>query len=105
MNTVRFTSTSLFTSEKLTKAINRLENLCNHEGQQIIECLKEYDGLPFIDLLIKTGLDAEDLQKQLDQLVESGMLISQEQYYTTEYFLNTSKLLNITMLASILAKR
>ncbi len=105
MNTVRFTSTSLFTNGKLAKAINRLENLCNTEGQKIVECLQEYDGLPFIDLLIKTRMDAEDLQNQLDHLVESGMIISQEQYYTTEYFLNTSKLINIAMLASIIAKR
>lgn len=89
---------------KLNKAIHRLETLCDFKGQQVIEQLQDYEGLPFIDLLIKTGIDPEELKTQLERLLHSGVVQTEKQPFSTEYSLNYNRLTTIAAIAKILAK-
>lgn len=89
---------------KLNKAIQRLESLCDFKGQQVIEQLQDYDGLPFIDLLIKTGIDPDELKGQLKDLLHSGVVQTEQQPFSTEYSLNYGRLSAIAAIAKILAK-
>jgi len=100
MNTLYKTTSLRNTFTKLDQAIQNLESICTDEGQKIIDCLRDYEDLPFIDLLIKTGLDVEDLEVQLAQLTTAGMITAKESYYSMEYSLNENRLLLVSMLAS-----
>lgn len=88
---------------KLNKAIQQLETLCDFKGQQVIEQLQDYEGLPFIDLLIKTGIDPEELKKQLKQLLHSGVIQTADEPFATGYYLNYGRLSTIAAIAKILA--
>ena len=90
--------------KKLRLAIQRLEALCSPEGKAIIHCLKEFEGLPFIDILIKTQMEQERLQMQLQSLVNAGILRIEHNFYTTEYYLNTYKLSRVQDLCKVLVK-
>lgn len=103
-DTVHCTSLAIFDLRKLNKAIERLESICFAPGEQIIEHLMDYEDLPFIDLLIKTGMDQDDLQDQLDLMVASGVLKKEMVYYQPTYRLNERKLNKIIRIASVVAK-
>lgn len=104
MNTTTPTVAKAINLTKLNKAIQRLEALCNFEGQCVIEQLQDYEGLPFIDLLIKTGIDSDDLKDQLQRLLQSGVVQTEELAFATEYSLNYNRLASIAAIAKILAK-
>ena len=92
MNTTRHcTLLATIDFKKLNKAIARLEAICHTTGEQIIEHLMDYEDLPFIDLLIKTGMDQDELRAQLDHLVSSGVLKKEVAFYQANYSLNESK--------------
>ncbi|MEM6378867.1 MAG: hypothetical protein AAF705_11655, partial [Bacteroidota bacterium] len=74
MNTTKRAIAKAIDFSKLNKAIQRLETLCDFKGQQVIEQLQDYEGLPFIDLLIKTGIESEELEDQLKRLLHSGVV-------------------------------
>lgn len=103
MNTENLTIAKAIDFTKLNKAIQRLETLCDFKGQQVIEQLQDYEGLPFIDLLIKTGIESEELKEQLRRLLHSGVVQTSEQFYSTEYSLNYGRLYTIAAIAKILA--
>ena len=90
--------------KKLALAIQRLEAICSPEGKEIIHCLSEFNGLPFIDILIKTQLEQEMLQIQLKKLLAAGILRMEHNFYTAEYYLNGHKLGRIQDLCKVLVK-
>lgn len=100
MNTLYKTTSLRNTFAKLDQAIHNLESICTDAGQKIIDCLHDYEDLPFIDLLIKTSLDVDELERQLTQLTEAGMITAKESYYSMEYSLNENRLLLVSMMAS-----
>lgn len=102
-NTQHGTERNIFDTAKLEKAIKRLSMLCNDPGAQIIRELADYEGLPYIDLLIKTGMDQDGLNEQLGEMVNSGLLVRKHPYYQPEYQLNIPKLDRIVRLARVLA--
>lgn len=102
-NTVNGAERIIFDTAKLEKAIKRLSMLCNDPGAQIIWELMDYEGLPYIDLLIKTGMDQDDLKEQLGEMVDAGVLIRKHPYYQLEYHLNRPKLDRVVRLARVLA--
>lgn len=99
MNTLYKTTSLRNTFAKLDLAIHRLESICSEGGAAIIDCLREYEDLPFIDLLIKTGMELDQLENQLEKLLRAGLVTAKETYYTTEYQLNEGKLLLIALMA------
>lgn len=103
MNTTTSAVAKAIDFSKLNKAIQQLEILCDFKGQQVIEQLQDYEGLPFIDLLIKTGIDSEELKNQLNGLLHSGVIQTAEEPFATAYYLNYGRLSTITAIAKILA--
>lgn len=102
-NTLHGISKTIFDASKLDKAVKRLSAMCDDSGEQIIQELLDYEALPFIDLLIKTGMDQEELKAQLGDMVDAGLLRLKQQYYQPEYELNIPKLDRVIQLARILA--
>ena len=98
MNTLYKTTSLRNTFAKLDQAIHRLESICSDCGAAIIDVLRDYEDLPFIDLLIKTGMELEALENQLEKLLQAGIVTAKESFYTTEYQLNESKLLLIALI-------
>ena len=94
-----YSSLSFINSKQIDVAIRRMETICSRSGQQILDCLQEYDSLAFIDLLIKTGLDQDQLRSKLNELVEAQIILVEDIYYTKEFKLNYPKLFRIHLLS------
>lgn len=103
MNTTTPVIAKAIDFSKLNKAIQQLETLCDFKGQQVIEQLQDYEGLPFIDLLIKTGIDSEELKHQLKGLLQSGVIQRADEPFATAYYLNYGRLGAVATIAKILA--
>lgn len=103
-NTIHCITGTILNSAKISKAIRRLTALCDESGEQIIRELLDYETLPYIDLLIKTGMDQDELKDRLGEMVDSGVLHLSSPYYQPEYELNIPKLNRVMHLAHILAQ-
>ena len=94
-----YSSLSFINSKQIELAIRRLEFISSIPGQQIVNCLQDYESLAFIDLLIKTGLDQDQLNALLKELVEAQIILVEDIYYTKEFRLNHPKLFRIHLLS------
>lgn len=103
-NTVHCTARTIFDRAKIDMAIKRLSVFCNDAAEEIIEELLAYESLSFIDLLIKTGMEQDELKEQLGKMVDSGLLTLRQHYYQPAYQLNVSKLCRVWQLACLLAR-
>jgi len=102
-NTIHYTKRQRLDYSRVNYALKGLTTLSSGSGERIIEALLDYSSLSFIDLLVGTGLEQEDLAYQLEILVKYGVLRIQTPYYQPEYQLNRNKLVRIMRLAHRLA--
>lgn len=90
---------------KIQKATFILETVCQRLSIEIIESLKTCEESSLIDLIIRTGLEGDDLEKQLELLSMLGVVNQRTHLYTNYYALNYKKLAKISAIAFQLNQR
>lgn len=85
------------------KALGVLHMLTREDTQLVLNYFTSYSRASYLDLLVHTQLDAEHLERLLEELMETNVLIEDCSVYGTEYELNGNRLRNISRLTKKLS--
>ncbi len=93
-NTISRTS-----DDKVTLAIQLLETVSKDESIPILEFMRKRGGGTFHDILLSLKINAQDLERQLKQLIAAGALKTKKKTTATYYTLNQGRLSTISQVA------
>ncbi len=85
--------------KKLQKAIGFLETLSYEFNTQVLDYLKEVNQASILDLAIHLGWELSTLERRLEALCQTGVVLRKESQQDTHYSLNHYRLLRIQTLS------
>ena len=90
-------------ASRLDRAIFTLQMLYQEQSIPIIEYLRENDGATFLDLTLHTGLGSLELERQLEKLCLTRVVVRRENIFGCHYQLDPVRIQRISSIARQLA--
>lgn len=99
-----WTTTKPVNTEKLQKAISVLETLSDRRTRLILRTLKEHERTTFLELMICTRLNSEELELWLEQLCDTGAIKMEEADWQARFSVDEKRLSRIVACTRALAR-
>lgn len=91
-------------TEKLQRAIFVLETLNSTHSKLVLEALTEHRSNTFLELMMYTGLNTDELDLQLERLCSTGAVKLEERSWQPRFWVDEKRLSGLVACARALAQ-
>ncbi|MEN0006141.1 MAG: hypothetical protein AAF798_18465 [Bacteroidota bacterium] len=88
----------------ISSAIATLEILGDKRSAIIFDCLQAYGSCSFLDLLVSTQFDSDNLEDLMDELCTTNVVLLESDVFGSRYRINQPRLNQILRLAGSLTE-